>query len=146
MKIFWKFQIHVKLGRALKEGEYRAKVFLLDVKEEEVGCFIIMAIMSLFLKIASNLHMSETWKLQFFFYLIWNWFRIFAPNSHKKGEIIVLLPWNTFRNTVEREESKIKVNAVNLIFNLWFSQFKVISEEFIKKISLFTLGTHLKLD
>ena len=50
----------MKLGRALKEGEYRAKVFLLDVKEEEVGCFIIMAIMSLFLKIASNLHMSET--------------------------------------------------------------------------------------
>ena len=85
-------------------------------------------------------------KIAIFFYLIWNWLRIFAPDSHKKGEIIVLLPWNTFRNTVEREESKIKVNAVNLIFNLWFSQFKVISEEFIKKISLFTLGTHLKLD
>ena len=41
--------IHVKLNRVLKEGEYRAKSFLLEVREEEVVCFILMAIMSVFL-------------------------------------------------------------------------------------------------
>ena len=46
LKIYWKFQIHVKLGRALKEGEYRAKVFLLNLNEEEVRCFIIITIKS----------------------------------------------------------------------------------------------------
>ena len=47
-RIYWKFQIHVNLGRALKEGEYRAKSFLFEVREEEVVCSIIMAFMLVF--------------------------------------------------------------------------------------------------
>ena len=112
MEIYWKFQIHVKLGRALKEGEYRAKVFLLDVKEEEVGCFIIMTIMSVLFEDCTKFAHVRNMKIAiFFFYLIWSCLRSFAPNSHKKDEITVLTPSNTFGNTGEREESKIKVNT-----------------------------------
>lgn len=68
----------MKLGRALKEGEYRAKVFLLNVKEEEVGCFIIMTMIKVFLDCTRSAYVRNL-KITFFFFfsLIWSCVEIF---------------------------------------------------------------------